>query len=335
MRSNLEFGANKIFAGVDIGGTKTAVVLSCRPPAILDRIEFPTKPEEGPDTILVRIVDSIRTLLSSHQLNVSDLAAIGVSCGSPLDRIRGIIQQPPNLPTWKDVRIKQLLEREFGVQCNLENDANAGALAEHRYGAAQGSQNMVFLTMGTGIGAGLIVNGRLYRGTSDLAGEIGHVRLTSSGPVGQDKAGSVEAWASGAGMAKVARIEVERAQAAGKTTLLTSHLERNGHTLSAREIWQMAQSGDRVAEQIVTRTGERLGDALAVLVDVLNPEYIVVGGLALRMGEKLLGPARSVVEKEALPGAASACQIVPAALGERVGDVAALCVAMDGQRYER
>ncbi len=325
---------NKVLAGVDIGGTKTAVVLSARPPVILDRISFPTNSTDGPGPILARIVEAIHELLASHQLEARDLAAIGTSCGSPLDRINGIIQQPPNLPTWKNVPVKSILEDKFGVKCFLENDANAGALAEHRFGAAQGTQNMVFLTMGTGIGAGRILNGSLYRGTSQLAGEIGHVRLTRSGPFGQNKAGTVEGWASGAGMARMAKEEIEAAVAIGETTLLASCLQNNGHRLSARDIWQTAQSGDHLAQRIVLTTAERLGEALAILVDLLNPECIVVGGLALRMGEALLGPARSIVQREALPTSANACRIVAAALGEQVGDVAALCVAIEGREHE-
>jgi glucokinase len=322
--------SNGVLVGVDIGGTKTAVALSSQPPAILKRLEFPTNMEYGPEPILARIVEAIHEALSSQQLEAADLRGIGVSCGSPLDSTKGVIQQPPNLPTWKDVPIKSILESEFGVKCFLENDANAGALAEHRFGAAQGTRSMIFLTMGTGIGAGLILNGQLYRGASHLAGEIGHVRLTGFGPIGHNKAGTVEGWASGAGMARAATVAVQAAAASGEQTLLAGLNGKNGHRLSAREIWDAAQSGDNLAMGIVSTTGERLGEALAILIDLLNPECIVVGGLALRMGEALLGPARAVVMQEALALSASICRIVPAALGEQIGDVAALCTALEG-----
>jgi glucokinase len=323
---------NQVFAGVDIGGTKTAVVLASEPPGILKRFVFATNPADGPEHVLVRIKESIYEGLSSQHLEVADLMGIGVSCGSPLDLTNGIIQQPPNLPTWKNVPIKSILENEFGTKCFLENDANAGALAEHKFGAAQGTQNMIFLTMGTGIGAGLILSGKLYRGASDLAGEIGHVRLTRSGPIGHNKSGTVEGWASGAGMARMAKSAIDAAVSSGEHTLLVALDGKNGHGLSARDIWDAAQSGDSLANSIVTTTGERLGEALAILIDLFNPECIVVGGLAMRMGEALLGPAREVVVQEALAPAASICRIIPAALGEQVGDVAALCVALEGLR---
>jgi glucokinase len=321
--------------GVDIGGTKTAVVLSVEPPAIVRRIAFPTNADEDPMPTLARMIEAIREVLSAEQLVSADLQAIGVSCGSPLDEISGVIQSPPNLPAWKDVPIKNILEDEFKVECFLGNDANAGALAERAFGAARGTQNMVFLTMGTGIGAGLILNGQLYQGASKLAGEIGHVRLSQSGPIGHNKNGTVEGWVSGAGMAREARRIVKMEIALGGSTLLASCLEKDGDALSARDVWNAAQAGDHLARNLVTTTGERLGEAMAILVDVLNPECIVVGGLAVRMGEALLGPARAVVAREALGGSSDVCRIVAAELGEQIGDVAALCVALEGLRRDR
>lgn len=314
----------RVRVGVDVGGTKTALVLSSCPPVVLARTEFPTLPAEGPARALQLIKTGVRELLAGQGLTEAALQGIGVSCGGPLDRIAGIVQLPPNLPTWVDVPIKSILEKEFHVGCQLENDANAGAVAEHRFGAGRGCQNMVFLTMGTGLGAGIITDGRLYHGASDLAGEIGHVRLTRRGPIGHNKAGSVEGWASGGGLAQVALGNVELARKRGKKTLLAAYLERN-KAITARDVGMAAQEGDALARQIIRSTGRRLGEALAILVDILNPERIVIGGLAMRLGETLLAPARAVVQREAL--AAGVCQIVPAALGEQIGDIAALCVA--------
>jgi glucokinase len=317
-----------VLAGVDIGGTKTAVVLSAAPPKILHRIEFPTDPASGPEPALSRICESLHQALACHHFSASDLQAIGVSCGSPQDPVAGVILAPPNLPTWTNIPIKSILTSRFGVECFLENDANAGALAENRFGAGQGTRNMVFLTMGTGLGAGLILNGRLYRGVTFAAGEIGHVRLTRTGPVGFHKDGSAEGWASGGGMALAAKDAIRKALSKGETTLLASH--DGPELLTARDIWNAAQSGDAVALRIVRSTGKRLGEAMAILIDLFNPESIVVGGLALRMGDAILGPAREVVEKEALPESRERCRITTAGLGEQIGDVAALCIALEG-----
>jgi len=317
----------KTWIGVDIGGTKTAVVLSSKPPAMLARIEFPTLPDMGPDRAIELIKQSIYRLMDSPGVDKSKPGAIGVSCGGPLDQAAGVIQAPPNLATWVDVPICAILRQEFGLECKMENDANAGALAEHRFGAGQGTRHMIFLTMGTGFGAGVIADGRLLSGARGQAGEIGHVRLTASGPVGYNKAGSVEGWVSGGGMAQVAHDEVEAALGKGETTALAAKF-RGGGVLTAKDVADAANEGDRLAQQIINDTGSRLGEALAILIDLFNPERIVIGGLAMRLGERLLAPARLTMEREALPASAKICRIVPAALGEQIGDVAAICVAM-------
>ncbi len=317
----------KLLVGIDIGGTKTAVVFSHQPPEVLARAEFATRPAKGPQQTLNQIKKSVRDLLAEREWDTSAIARLGVSCGGPLDRVQGIILSPPNLPTWENIPLKAILEEEFKVECLVENDANAGAVAEHRFGAGQGCQSMVFLTMGTGLGAGIITDGRLYRGANDLAGEIGHVRLTRSGPIGHNKAGSAEGWASGGGMAQLAAQSVAAAQRKGKKSLLADYV-RTGKAITAREVGAAARKGDAVAIEILRSTGERLGEVLAILVDVLNPERIVIGGLAMRLGDLLLDPARRVMQREALAQAANTCQVVPAALGESIGDVAALAVAM-------
>lgn len=311
--------------GIDIGGTKTAVIAAREPSRILSRVEFPTRPERGPLQALNKIRASVLDILQREQH--LKLQGIGVSCGGPLDRYRGIIQAPPNLTSWIDVHIKEMLEAEFGVLCHVENDANAGAMAEHRYGAGVGCSHMVFLTMGPGRGAGIIVNGEIFHGASEMAGEIGHVRLTREGPIGYGKTGSVEGWASGGGMAQHALKAVEAASKAGEQTSLAACLIAGN--LTAKDIGDALEAGDAVAKRIITATGQKLGEALAILVDILNPERIVIGGLAIRLGDTLLDPAREVLRAEGLPESVEVCQVMPARLGESIGDVAALCVAMN------
>lgn len=314
-------------AGVDIGGTKTAVVLSLALPEAAGRIEFATEQEQGPEPAIAAIKAGIRELLSKVGGTAEDLAGIGVSCGSPLDPVAGVIQSPPNLASWVDVPIVHILACEFGCPVNLENDANAGAVAEHRFGAGQGFRHMVFLTMGTGLGAGIIADGRLYQGATDAAGEIGHVRLTRTGPVGYRKAGSVEGWASGGGMAQVAHQAVAAALKNKRQTRLAK-LYRAGSPITAKDIGAAARQGDAVALEVLESTGKRLGEVLSILIDLLNPDRIVIGGLAMRLGDLLLEPARRVIKREALDLPARTCQVVPAILGESIGDAAALCIAM-------
>ncbi len=316
-----------LWAGIDIGGTKTAVVVSSNPPDILSRTEFPTLPANGPLPAIDQIKSALHTMLQELDTGSESLAGIGVSCGGPLDSELGIIQAPPNLSTWIDIPIVEILAREFGCPVCLENDANAGAVAEHRYGAGKGSRNMVFLTMGTGFGAGIILDNRLYRGTNGMAGEIGHVRLTADGPVGYHKAGSAEGWVSGGGLAQWATTAVRTARKSGETSsLLEVPQDRQ---ITARDVGLAAEKGDLLARRIVVQCGEKLGMALAILVDILNPERVVIGGLAMRLGDLLLEPARRTLAAEALEPSVAVCLVVPAALGESIGDVAALCIAMD------
>jgi glucokinase len=316
-----------LWAGVDIGGTKTAVLISSEPPHVLKRIEFPTLPAHGPQPAIEQIKSTLHAMLTELRLTAASLAGIGVSCGNPQDPERGIIQAPPNLPTWIDIPIVDILHSDFGCPVYLENDANAGAMAEHRFGAGKGARNIVFLTMGTGFGAGVILDGHVYRGTNGYAGEIGHVRLTADGPVGYHTAGSAEGWVSGGGLAQWAAVEIDAARAVGERSLLLDLPP--GHPVTARDIGLAAEKGDPLSCRIVTHLGQKLGHALAILVDILNPQRIVIGGLAMRLGDRLLESARRTLAAEALPQSVAVCQVVPAALGESIGDVAALCIAMD------
>ena len=323
----METPKNKLLIGIDIGGTKTAVLLSVTPPLVIARREFPTRPAQGAERALGLIKSGIHEMLAEQGADASAIERLGVSCGGPLDRVKGIIQSPPNLPTWDDVPIEAIMESEFHAECLIENDANAGAVAEHRFGAGKGCQNMVFLTMGTGLGAGLITDGRLYRGSNDLAGEVGHLRLTRTGPIGHNKKGSAEGWASGGGMAQVAQQAVAAALKKKRSTRLAK-LFRSGAPITAKDIGTAARQGDAVALEVLASTGEKLGEVLAILVDLLNPDRIVIGGLAMRLGDLLLEPARRVVKREALDLPARTCQVIPAELGESIGDAAALCIAM-------
>jgi glucokinase len=318
---------HSVWVGVDIGGTKTAVVASRNLPEILARIEFSTLPQQGPERAIGLIKDSIDQVIRDIGCSRTEVQAIGVSCGGPLNRSTGVIQAPPNLSTWVDVPITSILREEFQTECRLENDADAGAVAEFRFGAGRGTEHMIFLTMGTGLGAGIIAGGSLYRGATGNAGEIGHVRLSETGPVGYHKAGSVEGWASGGGMAQIAVQEVKAAVQRGTHTELGAALDQKG-IIAAKDVAEAAERGDRVAAHILEISAFRLGQTLAVLVDVLNPERIVIGGLAMRLGERILKPARAVLASEALEQSVKVCQVVPASLGEAIGDVASLCVAM-------
>ncbi len=316
------------YIGIDIGGTKTAVILGAVVDdeiTVLQKARFETD-KSGWEPNLEAMRDGIDRVLQLQELTASDVTAIGVSCGGPLDSDRGLIQSPPNLPLWDNVPICALLREAYGVPCFLQNDANACALAEWKFGAGQGTRNMVFLTFGTGFGAGLILDGRLYAGTNGNAGEVGHIRLAEFGPTGYGKIGSWEGFCSGSGIAQLGR------------TIVTEELQ-NGHTvgfcasaqeipnLNAKIIGDAADEGDPVAQRIYALSGRYLGKGLAMMIDFLNPQAIVIGSIFARSGQWLWPAAREVIEREALGVAQEVCRVVPAALGESIGDIAALAVA--------
>jgi glucokinase len=233
-----------------------------------------------------------------------------------------VILAPPNLPaSWHGVRIADRLTARFGGRAVLMNDANACALAEWRFGAGRGTRHMVFLTAGTGMGSGLILNGRLYEGTTGDAGEIGHVRLRAEGPVGYNKAGSVEGFTSGGGIARLAESMLAGAPK-------RPDWAKPGTAITLQLIATAARAGEPFAREVLRIAGERLGETLAVLIDLFNPERIVLGGFFPRCRELLEPHLHPVLRREALPVPLAACQIVPAELGETIGSHGAIAAAL-------
>lgn len=316
----------EILAGLDIVGTKCAVVLGKeegkQQVKVIERISFPTP--ATPEEAMEKMMHHLASMLAAQP--AATLQSIGISCGGPLDSKKGLILSPPNLPNWDAIDIISPLQERFHVPVAIQNDANACALAEWKWGAGVGHKNVVFLTFGSGMGAGLILNGRLYSGTNDMAGEVGHIRLENDGPVGYEKAGSFEGFCSGGGIAKQAKYRVEQHLLQGKSTSICSSLDRVDE-ISAKTVAVAAHAGDELANDIMTTVGKKLGLGLAVLLDILNPEVIIIGSIYSRQ-EELLRPAMlEVLKREALSHSYNVCSIVPSGLGEAVGDLASLSVA--------
>ena len=313
------------FLGFDIGGTKCSVVLGDRNYNVHEKIVFPTHTERGYRAIIDDFIKNTYDLFEKYDRD--KLVKIGISCGGPLDSTEGVIYSPPNLPGWDSVPIVDIFKKEFNVDVEVQNDANACALAEWMMGAGAGTKNMVFLTFGTGMGAGLITDGRLYTGTNDLGGEVGHIRLAPDGPVGFGKAGSFEGFCSGGGIARLAASIITEKLGAGEKVDFCSTMEAI-ENVTAKSVFEAAYSGDPVANEIVNISADYLGLGLSILIDILNPECIVIGSIYAR-NEKLLKPLiEKVLDREAIPAANKVCRILPAALGDDIGDYAALCVAL-------
>lgn len=309
--------AGKVYLGLDIGGTKCAVLTGTANGEVIDKISFATKEPEGPEQAIRNLIEASNKLVSERNLS---LDAIGISCGSPLDPERGIIQAPPNLSSWKDVEIVRIFQEHFKAPAFLDNDANAGAIAEYSFGAGRGFKNIIFITFGTGCGAGLILDGRIYRGTNCYAGEIGHIRVEKDGPIGYHKSGSLEGFCSGGGIAQLA--VMMKKDYRGATRL--------GEAPSAKDVGEAAEAGDELALRIFEKSGEMFGRGLAYLLDIINPQRILVGSIFLRC-EKFIRPAMErTLKAESLPYTYGVCEVLPVGLGERIGDLAALSVAHYG-----
>ncbi len=319
--------------GLDIGGTKCAVILGkgeitddCSD-FIVDKISFPTEQPRGWHAVMIDFFTSIDTILDRNKVSNDMLAGIGVSCGGPLNSREGVIKCPPNLPDWDNVQICSMLSERYGVRANLQNDANACAVAEWRFGAGKGFNNLIFLTFGTGMGAGLILDGKLYSGTNDMAGEVGHIRLEKDGPEGYGKAGSFEGFCSGGGIAKLAGAMLNEYTKKGGVSSLSA-LKNLPEGITAKTVAAAARSGDRLAIEIYKTCGEKLGQGLAVLIDIINPEAIIIGSVFERSGDLMIESAEKILRKEALSLSFGCCKILPARLGDSIGDFAALGVAL-------
>ena len=320
----------KYLIGLDIGGTKCAVLLGRLDNNgdinVLDKTVYTTAEYAGPDKMLPRLQNGITDLLTKNKLVSADISSIGISCGGPLDSKRGVVLSPPNLPGWDEVYIVKYFEEHFSIPTAVQNDANACALAEWKFGAGRGTQNMIFLTFGTGLGAGLIIDGRLYSGTNDNAGEVGHIRLDNFGPVGYGKAGSFEGFCSGGGIAQLAGTKaMEKFQMGEKVSFCSGISELQ--SITTQIVAEAANRGDSLALEVFEICGTYFGKGLSVLIDILNPECIVIGSIFVRAGHLLIPSLEKTLQAEALPLARKVCRIVPAQLDEQIGDIASLSVA--------
>ena len=301
------------YIGFDIGGTKCAVsVAKCfnKGIEIIERQEVLTKisPYETFDELSSFIIEW------KDKYNVKKA---GVSCGGPLDIDNGIIISTPNLSKkWHGFNIVSYIKTRFGISARLENDANASAVAEWKFGAGVGTKNMIFMTFGTGLGAGLIINGKLYSGTNGNAGEIGHVRLEKNGPVGYNKAGSAEGFCSGGGIRLLAQMRAKE-----KGVFLDKGV-------TTKIIFAKAKQGDKFCLSVITECAQQFARVVSVLIDLFNPEAIIVGGVFMRNYDFFMSIITPIVQKESLNDSYNVCKILPAKIGENIGDYAALSIAV-------
>ena len=310
-------GDDTHYLGIDIGGTKSAVSIMSEAGGVIAKERFPTQGEQGPERGVAQMIEAGKRLLAGREV-----PAIGISVGAMFDPQTGCFGAAPHLPSWEGFPVVKKISEAFALPVAADNDANACALAEWRYGAGRGTQHMAFLTFGTGLGAGLILNGRIYHGASALAGEIGATRVAETGPPVRGKPGCLEGFASGAGIAGLSRLRLTKF--AGKTCV--------DENATAVEVAKGAGEGDEFCLGIMREAGDYLGRGLAILLDLLNLEAVVIGSIFVRC-EGLLRPSmEAALSRDAMVTTRSVCRILPAELGENIGDYAALALAVESRR---
>ncbi len=309
--------------GHDIGGTKLAVVIADWNGNILHKVRRPTEAGRGPEAVVASLADMSREVIARASLATADVAGVGVSCGGPLDTRTGVVYAPPNLPGWDEVPLKAWLESALSLPAFVENDANAGALAEWSFGAGRGFRHMVYMTMSTGIGGGIILDGRLYRGPNDTAGEVGHMTIVKDGPAcGCGRRGCLESLCSGPSIARRAREKARRTP----DSLMVDLSGGDPGAITAETVMAAARKDDPCAREIVDETARYMAVGLGNIVNVLNPEIIVIGTILVKAGDLLLAPIRNYLRGETWSRVYDTVQIVPAGLGDAVGDLAAIAV---------
>ena len=309
--------------GIDFGGTKLAVAVATPTGDVLADRREPSEASQGPDAMIARATRMAREAVDQAAIALDEVSVIGIGCGGPLDPWRGIVHNALNNPGWIDVPLVARIEAELGRPAFLDNDANAAALGEHRFGAGRGVDDLVYLTISTGVGGGLVLGGRLYHGENGNAGELGHISVQVQGgrPCHCGSIGCLEAYCSGTNIA--ARF-VEALAADGGESVLRGRTE-----VTARDVADAARAGDPLARRVWDETTTLLGGGIVSIVHAFNPRLVILGGGVTRAGDLLFEPVRRVVGTRAMRWLAEPLRIVPAELGDRTGVLGAVAVALE------
>jgi glucokinase len=290
-------GSRPLLAGLDLGATKILSLIADSEGKVLGEDIRPTLGSGGPDAVIARMVESLKAAVAAAGASLDDVHTVGVSAPGPVDYASGVVTNPPNLPGWRDVPLTDILQRQLDARCLMENDANAAAVAEHRWGAGRGCRHMLFLTLSSGVGGGIIIDGVLYRGASGSAGEMGHMTVDSRGPACScGRRGCLEACASGLAIAR--RAEEAAAKAPGSPL---ARIAAEDPPLTAKKVHRAASEGDPASRRIIARAGRYLGIGIGSLINIFNPQVIVLGGGLTKMGDLYLGPMRQTVREECFP----------------------------------
>ncbi|MCX5726200.1 MAG: ROK family protein [Candidatus Saganbacteria bacterium] len=292
----------KYIIGVDLGGTKIYTAIADLKGKILKEVEVQTGAKKGKNAVISNICRSVDMALKAEQATLSEIKSIGIGSPGTVNFKEGIVYDPPNLPGWKKVPLKDILKRKFKTEILVDNDANVAALAELKFGAGRGAKNFIYVTISTGIGGGIIIDGKLYRGAQGAAGEVGHMTILANGPkCGCEGLGHLEALASGIAIEKISG-------------------------LNPIDLEKTIKDGNKEAKKVLNGVIDHLGIGLANLVNIFNPELVVIGGGISNMGELLFLPLRKAVKKYSMPFPGKTVKIVKAKLGKRIGVIGAIAL---------
>ncbi|MGC8739297.1 MAG: ROK family protein [Candidatus Hydrogenedens sp.] len=307
---------SKYIIGVDLGGTNIKSAIVSEEKRIVVKTSVPTPTQEGPKAIMDAMADVVHELMDKEGLTTQDILSVGIGAPGPMNWQTGIVYSPPNLPGWHNVPLADEMRKRLNVPCYIENDANAACFGEYWLGAGQGCDCIAVLTLGTGVGGGIVVFKKLLRGIDGTAGELGHLKVQRDGRLcGCGSKGCLEAYASVTGMVRTAQEEIEK----GKKTILTEICHNNIHTITGKMIFQAVEKGDALAREVFHETAVWLGLGIASIVNMLNPERVILCGGMISAGNVLFNPVRETVMKNAFEVPAKRCEIVPAGLGEDSG----------------
>jgi glucokinase len=311
--------------GIDLGGTKILTAVADAHGKILSRDHSITQAVKGQEAVIQSILESVDRVLNQAKLTTTELSATGIGAPGLLNPKTGILSTSPNLPGWRDVPLRDIIEKKLGKKAFLINDANAAALGEYYFGAGRNARNFIYITISTGIGGGIIIDGKIYTGSTGTAGELGHTTIDDNGPM--CKCGNRGCWetlGSGTALAREARQRMND----GEKTSILDYAEGDIEKVSAQVIHSAAEAGDPLAMELIGRTGYYVGVGLANLINIFNPEMIVIGGGLSNMGDMLLGPAFKVAEERAFKEAFQAVRMVTAELGRNSGVLGAAAFAL-------
>ena len=311
---------------IDLGGTKIITAIVSNNGQLMAQERCPTLADEGPQSVINRLLAAVDYILNLKHMEPSHLASISIAAAGGIDLERGLVTSSPHLPGWHNVPLRDIVRDRYKVKTFLLNDASAAALGELRFGAGRGINNLILLTVGTGIGGGIIIDGKLYNGPSGSAGEIGHMTIDVNGPPCTcGNIGCLETLVSGTAITREARKRIAQGEGSSLVEMVAGKLE----AITAEEIGAAARSGDSLALDIINEAATYLGVGMVNLVNIFNPEMIVVGGGMAKLGELLLDPARRVMKERAFQISAQAVRIVPAELGDEAGICGAAVFAFE------